>query len=176
MSYSVNRGLGASVVHPTACDSGTDLLCSPSTDCSDWWTYMLNPVCLTSTLTSWQALKNVPPPPAPVLPIPAVPTQTQLDSVAASPNPAAAAQALVNSLATDAASTAITADQVANQQFFNDYAAQLAAQANQPPPVDCSGFFSFLNSSCPGSGLSIPSWVWVALGVTGGILILKAVK
>ncbi len=175
MSYQLNRGLGASVVHPTACDSGSDLFCSPTTDCSDWWTYMLNPVCLTNTLTQWQALKNVPLPPTPVLPIPAAPTQAQLNQVAADPNPGAAAQVLVNKLATDAASTAITADQAANLQFFSDYADQLAAQQNQPPPPDCSGFFAFLNSSCPG-GTGIPSWVWVALGVTGAVVILKAAR
>lgn len=88
---------------------------------------------------------------------PSAPTQAQLDAVAASSDPGAAAAALV-------------------QQLSNEAVTQ--TQANTQAAVDATPDNPYFTLNLPASpsGFTIPSWAWIALGVTGGILILKAAR
>ncbi len=91
--------------------------------------------------------------------VPPAPTQAQLDAVAASADPGAAAAALV-------------------QQLSNQAVTQ--TQANTQAAVDATPDNPYLTINPPANptlpSFSIPSWVWIGLGVVGGILVLKAAR
>lgn len=170
------RGMG--VVHPADCDTGNNPFCTSATDCSVAWMWALAPQCWTTSLSDWQALAALPQPPPPLVTVPAAPTQAQLNQVAASPDPGAAAQALANQLAADATNATIVNSQQQNTVFMSNLSDLLAQQQPQNSDTpDCSGFFAFLNSACaPTTGISIPYWVWLLVGGVGAVIVVKAVR
>ncbi len=114
MSYGFNRGLGAAgaILAGSVIDTGF----GTSADCSQLGPWLLNSSCWTNSLSQWKALAagQFPLPPAPA--VPPAPTQAQLDAVAASPDPGAAASDLVQTL-TD---QAVTGSQSSLSVFFSN--------------------------------------------------------
>lgn len=160
MSYGLNRGMG---IAPASCASS--IWCAPKTDCSNALQWAANPGCWGDTATGWaQLASQTVALPAPS--VPAAPTDAQIAIVQASADPGAAAAALAQSLSDQAV--------LDTQANIRDLFDSLPVYGNPDTPPDCSGFFSFLTTGCP--GFTIPYWVWIALGVTGGILILKAAR
>lgn len=138
-------------------DMVTDLSTGQQIDC-DLWSNLFNSTCwgfgaaVDATVGVPSTLTILPPA------VPPAPTQTQLDAVAASPDPGAAAQALV-------------------QQLTNQALAQSQANISSANPPggtpDCSAFLApFITPGC-GSTFSLGEWIAVAGAVIGGILLLQ---